>query len=92
MSDNYIIYDWITFTSKIHSQLSIVEFLGLQDLKFENLKGFYGYRDRLYFDGISIHYNGREDMGICVEMSGKGCRAWEKYGNSDYDGLFSEIL
>lgn len=47
MSNNYIIYDWITFTSKIHNQLSIVEFLGLQDLKFENLKGFYGYRDRL---------------------------------------------
>ncbi len=92
MTDNYIIYDWITFTSKIHSQLSIVEFLGFQDVNFENLKGFYGYRDRLYFDGISIHYNGRDDMGICVEMSGKGCRAWEKYGNSDYDGLFAEIL
>lgn len=92
MIDNYIIYDYLTFTSKIHSQLSIVEFLGLQDVNFENLKGFYGYQDRLYFDGISIHYNGREDMGICVEMSGKGCRAWEKYGNSDYDGLFAEIL
>lgn len=92
MIDNYIIYDYLTFTSKIHSQLSIVEFLGLQNVNFENLKGFYGYQDRLYFNGISIHYNGREDMGICVEMSGKGCRAWEKYGNSDYDGLFAEII
>lgn len=92
MTDNYIIYDWITFTSKIHNKLSIVEFLGLQNVEFENLKGFYGYRDRLYFDGISIHYNGRDDMGICVEMSGQGCRTWEKYGNSDYDGLFAEIL
>lgn len=92
MLDNYIIYDWITFTSKIHSHLSIIDFLGLQNVNFECLKGFYGYRDRLYFDGISIHFNGRDDMGICVEMSGKGCRAWEQYGNSDYDGLFSEIL
>lgn len=92
MSDNYIIYDYITFTSKIHNQTSVVEFLGLHDLKFENLNGFYGYRDRLYFDGISIHYNGRADMGVCVEMSGKGCRAFEKYGNADYDGLFAEIL
>lgn len=92
MIDNYIIYDYVTFTSKIHSQLSIVEFLGLQNLIFENLKGFYGYRDRLYYEGISIHYNGRDDMGVCVEMSGKGCRNFEKYGNADYDGLFSEIL
>lgn len=92
MADNYIIYDYITFTSKIHNHLSIIDFLGLQDVEFETLKGFYGYKDRLYYDGISIHYNGRENMGICVEMSGKGCRTWEKYGSSDYDALFSEIL
>ena len=92
MADNYIIYDYITFTSKIHNQFSVIDFLGLQDVEFETLKGFYGYKDRLYYDGISIHYNGRENMGICVEMSGKGCRTWEKYGSADYDGLFSEIL
>lgn len=90
--NNYIIYDYLSFSSKIHSPASLIEFLGLNDVKFESLKGFYGYRDRLYFDGISIHYNGREDMGICCEMSGHGCRAWEKYGTSDYSGLFAEIL
>lgn len=89
---NYIIYDFLTFSSKIHSTSAIIDFLGLNDIKFETLKGFYGYQDRLYFDGISIHFNGRDKMGICVEMSGKGCRTWEKYGNSDYDALFSEIL
>lgn len=92
MKNDYIIYDYITFTSKIDSHLSIIDFLGLQGIIFDNLKGFYGYRSRLYFDGISIHYDGRDDMGICVEMSGKGCRTWEKYGNSDYDGLFERIL
>lgn len=90
--NNRIIYDYLTFTSKIHNEISILELLGIFDLHFENLKGFYGYKDRLYYEGISIHYNGREDMGICVEMSGKGCRTWEKYGNSDYDMLFNEIL
>lgn len=92
MKNDYIIYDYITFTSKIDSHFSIVEILGLENVTFENLKGFYGYRYRLFFNGISIHYDGRDDMGICVEMSGKGCRAWEKYGNSDYDGLFARIL
>lgn len=90
--NNYIIYDWISFSSKIHSPSCLVELLGLSDCKFEQLKGFYGYQDRLYFEGISIHYNGRADMGVLCEMSGKGCRTWEKYGTADYDSLFSEIL
>ena len=90
--NNYIIYDYLTFTSKIHNEISILELLGLTDVKFETLKGFYGYQDRLYFDGISIHYNGRSDMGVCVEMSGHGCRAFETFGNGDYDLIFSEIL
>ena len=53
---NKICYDFLTFTSKIHSTTSIIQLLGLEDVTFETLKGFYGYRDRLYFDGISIHY------------------------------------
>lgn len=90
--NNYVIYDYLTFSSKIHDQLTMIMFLGLEGVSFENLKGFYGYRDRLYYDGISIHYNGRDDMGVCVEMSGKGCRAFEKFGNGDYNMIFSEIL
>ena len=90
--NNYIIYDFLSFSSKIHNPQSLIDYLGLSDLKFETLKGFYGYRDRLYYSGISIHYNGRDDMGICCEMSGSGCRTWEKYGSSDYDSLFNEIL
>lgn len=90
--NNYIIYDYLSFTSKIHSPQGLIAELGLSDVKFETLKGFYGYRDRLYYDGISIHYNGRDDMGVLCEMSGHGCRAWEKYGTADYDGIFEEIL
>lgn len=89
---NRIIYDYLTFTSKVHHVYSMIDILGLQNVTFENLKGFYGYRDRLYYDGISIHYNGCDNMGICVEMSGKGCRTWEKCGNSDYDAIFDLIL
>lgn len=89
---NKILYDFLTFSSKIHSTKSIIDLLGLDKCTFETLKGFYGYRDRLYFDGISIHYNGRDDMGICVELSGKGCRTFETFGTGDYDLIFSEIL
>jgi phage replication initiation protein len=56
------------------------------------IKGAHGYRDRLYFDGISIHYNGRDDMGVWCEMSGQGCRVFETYGHGDYMKLFEELL
>lgn len=92
INSNYVIYDYITFTTKIHSHFAIIEYLGLQNVKFESLKGFYGYQERLYFDGISIHYNGKENMGVCVEMSGTGCRSFEAYGTGDYETLFSDIL
>ncbi len=89
---NYIIYDWLSFSSKIHSTTSLIYLLGMQDCKFENLKGRYGYRDRLYYNGVSILYNGREDMGVCCELSGQGCRTFEEFGSGDYDSIFSEIL
>lgn len=89
---NRVIYDWLTFTTKIHSLSDVVELLGLSEVKFENMRGRYCYQDRLNFGGINIMYNGREEMGICVEMSGQGCRDFETYGNGDYDNIFSEII
>ena len=46
-----------------------MELLGLQDMTWELMKGGNGYRDRLYWGGISILYNGREDMGVFLDMS-----------------------
>ena len=89
---NRVIYDWLTFTTKIHDLDSVMVMLGMCDVTFKQYSGRYGYADRLTFEGCNILYNGREDMGICVEMSGKGCRTFETYGNGDYDKLFSEIL
>ena len=92
-SENAIIYDWLTFTSKIHDLDSMLEFLGFDDsISWQSLKGQNGYRDRLYYDGVSIHYNGSDDMGVCVSMSGKGCRTFETFGSGDYDYIFSEII
>lgn len=89
--DNRIIYDYLTFSSRVHSPTDFIEFLGLNGVSFELKNGFYGYRERLYFCGISIHYSGREGMGVCVEMSGKGCRTFEEFGNGDYDAIFELI-
>ena len=90
--ENRIVYDWLSFTSKIHSPQSLIELLGFEGVTFESLSGLNGYRDRLYYDGVSICYNGREDMGVYVNMSGHGCRAFERDGNGDYDSIFHEII
>lgn len=90
--ENIIIYDWVSFTTKIHSLSQVIEMLGMEKISFDEIYGFHGYQSRKYFEGVSIHFNGQENMGIWVEMSGQGCRAFETYGNGDYDYLFDMIL
>lgn len=93
MSDreNKIIIDWLAFTVHDLSLDDVISLLGLNSIlgEFEDGKGSNGYSDRLYFNSISIHYNGRADMGIHINMSGQGCRAFESY--SEY-GEFDELL
>ncbi len=88
---NNVLIDYFTFTSKIHSVAALQTLLGFESLPFENTYGFYGYKDALYFDGVRIMYNGKENMGVCVEMSGQGCRVFETMGNGDYNSLFKLI-
>lgn len=92
--ENKIIYDWVSITSKIHSPENFIQLLGLTDpsISWEKVKGAHGYQDRLYWEKISIHYNGTEDMGIWLEMSGQGCRAFESFGTGDYESLFAEVF
>lgn len=91
MDKNKVIIDWLSFTSHIDSTESVIDMLGMYGCTFQNIKGAKGYKDRLYFDNISLHYNGREDMGIWCEMSGQGCRNFETYGSGDYDSIFDNI-
>lgn len=93
--ENCILIDWVSITSKIHGTGDLIELLGLDDpgIVWENVKGAHGYRDRLYWNSISIHYNGSDDMGIWLEMSGQGCRAFETYSkHKSFDILFDEVL
>lgn len=87
-----MIYDALSITSKIHDIYGFIDDLGLQDAVWETLKGAHGYQDRLYWNCISIHYNGRDDMGVWLELTGQGCRAFETYGNGNYEALFEDVL
>ena len=92
MDENIILIDWLSLTSKYYDVLGFQELLGLAGVNWVSTKGAHGYKDRLYFNGISIHFNGRDDMGVWCEMSGQGCRAFETFGTGDYQKLFDCVF
>ena len=89
--ENIVLYDWLSFTSKTHTPEQLIEALGLTACPWQETKGAHGYRDRKYFSCISVHYNGREDMGVWVELSGQGCRTFESLSAKSWDDLFQWI-
>ena len=79
-TENIVLIDWLCFTTKKMDVDRVIRFLGLEKLGFVDCSGHYGYKSAKQFGGIWIMSEGREDMGICVEMSGQGCRQYETSG------------
>lgn len=73
--ENLVLYDWVSITSKIHTPEQIISLIGMDSVTWETIKGAHGYRDRLYWNCISIHFNGSPDQGVWLEMSGQGFKA-----------------
>ena len=90
MQEDKILYDWLNITSKIHNTYDFIELLGFQNVVWQEFNGAKGFRKRLYYGGVSIHYD-REDSYIWLEMSGQGCRTFETFGNGDYESLFALV-
>ena len=93
--ENRVIFDWLSFTTRKHSVVELIEFLGLEGCPFETVTGSKGFRLRQYYGGISVHYNEKELFHagdfIWLEMSGQGCRSYESYGCGDYEKLFKLV-
>ena len=93
--ENRIIFDWLSFTTRRHSVYELVNLLHLNDCSFETVRGSKGYMYRLYFSGISIHFNESQlsESGdfIWLEMSGQGCRSFETFGDGDYNKFFKLV-
>lgn len=84
--------DWLTFTSKTHSFLSMQKFLGLMDVNFKKEGILHGYDTVFSFEGIKIGWSTtREDMGLCVEFTGNGCRSYETYSSLGWRNLLVEL-
>ena len=91
-SNSNVLFDWVSITSKTLTAEEFIRLLGMDACNWSVGKGFHGYQTRLYFDSISIHTNGRSDMGTWLEMTGQGCRAFETYGTADYESLFNLVI
>ena len=93
ISENVILFDWLTVSCKEEDPWYWVTILHMEDFAWSAMeKGRHGYRNGIYFGSISILYDGNPDMGICLDMSGQGCRTFEEYGSGDFIGLFRMIF
>lgn len=74
-----VIFDWIEFTIKdIKHEDIILQVLEMEIANFTSLeRGRYGYRQCLIYGNILVLYDGREDMGVHVILTGQGCREYE---------------
>lgn len=78
--------DWTTFTVRMHDDPKAVIRGWLRmdpDLFTVQDWGKFGYRQSMHFDGIIVFFDAPEgrkmEMGVCVSMSGVGCRTFEKH-------------
>lgn len=102
--DNCYLIDWLSFRCESMSDNEMIDYLGLSHVEWESRDGFYRFRYRLFFGGISIHWGHPELPGVLVEMSGQGCRTFETFAQENFsaDGcccnaadwglIFSDIL
>lgn len=104
--ENCILVDWLTYTNKESDLQETKNFLGLDSCKWIAGKGsklHYEFTEIL--EGITIHYTisdlPKYNAGVCVEMTGTGCRTFEthttlsKYTenteHSNFDFLFNQL-
>lgn len=82
--------DWLTFTVKMEEnpRTVIQNYLKMDENLFEVQPwGKFGYRQSMSFDGIVVFFDPAEgrklEMGVCVSMSGVGCRTFERFTTWD---------
>ncbi len=93
--ENRLIFDWVSFSTRVHKPDEIMDLLGMRDCPWEILTSGNGYTHRHHFGGVSISFVDGDMSHVggfyLLDMSGKGCRTFESYGHGDYDVLFNLV-
>lgn len=86
--------DWVSGTFQYLDTIDdVVESMGLEMCQFvQGNGGKFGYRSHYMFGHIFIYYEGNENMGIHVEMSGQGCREFELLSSVSWEDFISSVL
>lgn len=86
--------DWVSATFQyVQTVRNVVEIMGLDMTQFvQGNGGKFGYRKHYMLGHIFVYYDGNENMGIHVEMSGQGCREFELLSSVGWDGYISAVL
>lgn len=94
MDTNVFLIDWLTFTVKGSSVDQVKSLIGLVDqaVHWEVLGGCNGYPQSEFYAGVRIMYGASDEMGICCNMSGQGCRSFETFGMGDWIKLFDILV
>lgn len=94
-----VLIDWLTFSVKNEKNPDyvIMEYLGMDPIMFSDSGSVLpGYANGKSFQNIVVCYDARENssfhnMGVCVSMSGKGCRAFETMSAFNADSPVADI-
>ena len=103
--DNVFLIDWLTVTFHNMQVWDVQELLGMRNLPWQlSSKFINGYPLDLYFGHIHIRHGAdrpefyddpkkaRKDMGICLDMSGQGCREFESWSKKSWQDLITDIF
>lgn len=76
-----MLFDYVRIRFKTQDLRHVVEDILRMNLKYfaHEDHGFYSYHDWYYIGDVSLLTSPREDMGILLELKGKGCRQFEIY-------------
>lgn len=89
-------FDWLTFTvpSDSFERINdlVYDVFGLEYELFVPCRGRYGYQKGMFHENITILTDGGRDfMGVCFEISGKGCSYLYFLDGFDFKDIFKKI-
>lgn len=103
--DNCFLIDWLTVTFHGVKVWDVQQILGMKDVPWTVNHSFVnGYPLDLNFGHIHIRHGAdnpayysdpkkaRLDMGICLDISGQGCREFESWSNKSWMDLITDIF
>lgn len=94
--EDSILIDWLQFSAFITLDQAF-DLLGMWDGWKLRLPSKLHYQFRAELGHISVHYtipdsDSKYNPGVCIELTGQGCREYETYGRGDLLRLVQAIL